>query len=276
MRKIAILNQKGGVGKTTTVANVSAALAARGKRVLTIDLDPQAHLTIHLGIDPATLENSVYSVLVKGLSVDEAKTKVRDNLYLLGSNIDLVGAESELIDTIGREVVLRDALQGLENDFDFVLIDCPPSLGLLSLNALAAVNEIFIPLQPHFLALQGLGKLLETVSIVNKRINPHLTVEGIIFCMYDARTSLSNEVKNDIEQFLLSSRDKDCPWRGAELVPLQIRRNIKLAEAPSYGQTIFEYEPNCNGAFDYSEISEYFIDKTAYHKKADQPEAINA
>lgn len=272
MRTIAILNQKGGVGKTTTVANVAAALAAKGKKVLAVDLDPQGHLTIHLGINPASLETSVYNVLTQSMPASEAMVEVRENLCLLGANIDLVGAESELLDTIGREIILRDAVEEVEDDFDFLIIDCPPSLGLLSLNALAAVKEIFIPLQPHFLALQGLGKLLETVKLVNKRINPHLKVAGILFCMFDSRTSLSAEVKNDIEQFLASSRDKDCPWSDAELVPIHIRRNVKLAEAPSYGQTIFEYEPNCNGAIDYAEICDYFIEPSTFLEKVKEEE----
>ena len=263
MRTIAILNQKGGVGKTTSVANIAAGLAVKGKKVLVVDLDPQGHLTIHLGVNPATLETSAYHVLTQSMPVAEAVVEVRENLYLLGANIDLVGAESELVDTIGREIVLREAVALVENDYDYMIIDCPPSLGLLSLNALASVKEIFIPLQPHFLALQGLGKLLETVALVNKRINPELKVAGILFCMYDARTSLSSEVKNDIEQFLAGSRDRDCPWRNAQLVPIHIRRNVKLAEAPSYGKTIFEYEPDCNGAVDYAEICDYIIDPAA-------------
>ncbi|MFI4912557.1 MAG: ParA family protein [Sedimentisphaeraceae bacterium JB056] len=274
MRTIAILNQKGGVGKTTTVANVAAALAVKGKKVLVVDLDPQGHLTIHLGINPTTLETSVYNVLTQSMPISEAMIEARENLYLLGANIDLVGAESELLDTIGREIILRDALEEVQDDFDFLIIDCPPSLGLLSLNALAAVKEIFIPLQPHFLALQGLGKLLETVTLVNKRINPQLRVAGILFCMFDSRTSLSSEVKNDIEEFLLGSRERNCPWSNAELVPIHIRRNVKLAEAPSYGQTIFEYEPNCNGAIDYTEICDYFIDAQAFRAKAMQEEKL--
>lgn len=265
MRTIAILNQKGGVGKTTTVANVSAALAAQDKRVLVVDLDPQAHLTIHFGVNPVSLDESVYQVLTQSLPVESAISQVRDNLYLLGANIDLVGAESELVDKIGREIILRDAVASVADQFDYMIIDCPPSLGLLSLNALAAVKEIFIPLQPHFLALQGLGKLLETITIVNKRINPDLKVAGVLFCMYDTRTSLSAEVRNDIVEFLESSRQKDCPWRNAELVPIFIRRNVKLAEAPSYGKTIFEYEPNCNGAIDYSQICQYLIDPNSVY-----------
>ncbi len=280
MRTIAILNQKGGVGKTTTVANVASALASRHKRVLAADLDPQGHLTIHFGVDPNNMQLSAYDVLAEELPLRQAIIEVRDNLFLLGANIDLVGVENELSDKIGREVILRDELNKVKDEFDFLIIDCPPSLGILSLNALAAVDEVFIPLQPHFLALQGLGKLLETISLVNARINPRLKVAGIMLCMFDSRTSLSAEVKNDIEQFLENSRGENCPWSEAELVPILIRRNVKLAEAPSYGQTIFEYEPKCNGAIDYNEISEYFLNPESFHKNIDEQdfskETVNA
>lgn len=276
MRTIAILNQKGGVGKTTSVANIAAGLAIKGKKVLMIDLDPQGHLTIHFGLDPASLETSVYHVLTQSMPAADAMIEVRENLCLLGANIDLVGAESELVDAIGREIILRDAVAEVADKFDYLIIDCPPSLGLLSLNALACVKEIFIPLQPHFLALQGLGKLLETVALVNKRINPQLRVAGVLFCMYDARTSLTTEVKNDIEQFLKASRNKDCPWSEAKLVPIHIRRNVKLAEAPSYGKTIYEYEPECNGAADYEAICDYIIEPASVIKFDEEPEPANA
>lgn len=259
MRTIAILNQKGGVGKTTTVVNTAAALASKGKRVALVDLDPQAHLTIHLGINPEELEVGAYQVLTQNTPAQEALVEVRENMFLMGASIDLVGAESELVNIVGREIILREAIEEVKDDYDFLIIDCPPSLGLLSLNSLAAVKEILIPLQPHFLALQGLGKLLETATLVNKRINPQLRVSSVLLCMYDARTSLSGEVRSDIEEFLAGSRNTDCAWSGAELIPVQVRRNVKLAEAPSYGQTIFEYEPKCNGALDYMQVADYFI-----------------
>ena len=173
---------------------------------------------------------------------------VRPNLWLLAANINLVGAETELVNVVGREIILREAMQGCRDKFDFCLIDCAPSLGLLSLNALAAAEEVLIPLQPHFLALQGFGKLLQTVDLVNKRINPRLKVTGVLLCMHDTRTSLSNEVRADIEGFLDNARGTNSAWDGAVVLPSFIRRNIKLAEAPSYGQTIFEYDPGCNGA----------------------------
>ncbi len=261
MKRYAILNQKGGVGKTTTVANVAAALALRGKKVVVMDMDPQAHLTIHYGVDADQHGGGTYSVLTQGADFRESVTQVRENLWLLGSNIDLVGAESELVSVVGREIILREAIEPYKNDFDYLMIDCPPSLGLLSLNALAAVGQILIPVQPHFLALQGFGKLLQTVSLVNQRINPSLRISAILLCMFDSRTSLSGEVKNDIDQFLRNAQDSDLPWSGAQIVPVHIRRNIKLAEAPSHGKTIFEYEPDCNGAMDYQQVADFLLRK---------------
>jgi len=255
MRRIAVLNQKGGVGKTTTVVNIAAALANAGLRVLVIDLDPQGHLTTHLGVNPDQIQNGAYRVLTQSAPAEAEIMLVRLNLWLMPANINLVGAETELVSIVGRETILREALSSAEDDFDYCIIDCAPSLGLLALNALAAANEILIPLQPHFLALQGLGKLLQTVSLVNKRINPELRVKWVLLCMFESRASLPNEVKADIEQFLSSARNTDCAWSQAEILPVSVRRNIKLAEAPSYGKTIFEYEPSCNGAADYLAVT---------------------
>ena len=258
MRTIAVLNQKGGVGKSTTTTNLAAALAEKGFRVAAIDLDPQAHLTIHLGLNPDKIEAGAYKVLTQQASFEDEMIEVRKNLWLLASNIHLVGAESELVSVVGREIILREAVDKVKDRFDYILIDCAPSLGLLTLNALACAEEVLIPLQPHFLALQGFGKLLQTIDLVNKRINPKLKVKGILLCMFDSRASLPNEVKADIEQFLESARGTNCAWSQAEILPVYIRRNIKLAEAPSYGKTIFEYEENCNGAQDYRKVAEFF------------------
>jgi chromosome partitioning protein len=259
LRTIAVLNQKGGVGKTTSAVNTAAALAAAGRKVVVIDFDPQAHMTIHLGVEPTAVQKGAYEVLTESAGFEESLVLVRPNLWLLGANINLVGAETELVNVVGREIILREAMHGCQEKFDFCLIDCAPSLGLLSLNALAAAGEVLIPLQPHFLALQGVGKLLQTVDLVNKRINPRLKVTGVLLCMHDTRASLSNEVRADIEGFLDSARGTNSAWDGAVILPAFIRRNIKLAEAPSYGQTIFEYDPTCNGAEDYRKVGNFFL-----------------
>jgi len=256
MRIIAVLNQKGGVGKTTTAVNTAAALAAAGYRVAVIDLDPQAHLTIHLGLEPEISGAGAYKVLIQSGRFEDEIMLVRPNLWLLAANIDLVGAESELVSIVGREIILREAIEKTRHNFDFMLIDCAPSLGLLTLNALAASDDVLIPLQPHFLALQGLGRLLQTVGLVNKRINPDLKVRWILLCMFDSRALLPNEVKADIAEFLNSARGTDCAWAEAQILSAYIRLNIKLAEAPSYGKTIFEYEPGCHGAEDYRKVAE--------------------
>jgi chromosome partitioning protein len=238
------------------VVNTAAALAGMGLKVVAVDLDPQAHLTIHLGLEPQAIVAGSYEVLTKEARFEKEIMLVRPNLWLLPANINLVGAESELVSVVGRETILREAIGPVEDKFDYLVIDCPPSLGLLTLNALAAAEEVLIPLQPHFLALQGFGKLLQTVDLVNKRINPDLKVQGILLCMFDTRASLPGEVKADIEHFLEGARGTECAWAQARILPTFIRRNIKLAEAPSYGQTIFEYERNCHGAEDYIKVAE--------------------
>jgi chromosome partitioning protein len=259
MKKIAVLNQKGGVGKTTTVVNTAAAIAAEGAKVIVIDMDPQAHLTIHLGVEPQKIDSGSYGVLTQSARFEAELMMVRQNLWLLPANINLVGAETELVSVVGRETILREAIQTCSDVYDFVFIDCAPSLGLLTLNALAAVDEVLIPLQPHFLALQGFGKLLQTIELVNKRINPGLKVGGILLCMYDSRASLANEVKSDIEQFLKNAQGTNSAWAQACVLPTYIRRNIRLAEAPSYGKTIFEYDPTCNGAQDYKRVGQFIL-----------------
>ena len=276
MRTIAVLNQKGGVGKTTTVANTAAALAAAGSRVVAIDLDPQSHLTIHLGLEPQIVEAGSYKVLTQSGQFEEQIMLVRPNLWLLPANIDLVGAESELVSVVGRETILREALESSEDKFDYCIIDCAPSLGLLTLNALAAADEVLIPLQPHFLALQGFGQLLQTIDLVNKRINPSLKVKGVLLCMFDNRASLPNEVKADIEQFLNNARGTNSAWAQAQILPTYIRRNIKLAEAPSYGQTIFEYEPNCHGAEDYIKVAEFVHAQFQPPAQTELPQPVTA
>ena len=254
MRRIAIINQKGGVGKTTTAVNLSAALALSGQRVCVLDLDPQAHATAHFGIAADGQIPSMYDVLVESRPLAEVRREVGPGLWLCPSDIDLAAAEVELAGVVGREVILRDALEQDKETFDYILMDCAPSLGVLTLNALAAASEVFIPLQPHFLALHGLGKLLETCGLVARRVNPGLRVTGIVICMYDASTRLANEVINDLEAYLEKSRSQPVPWSGARIFQTRIRRNIKLAECPGHGLTIFQYEPKSHGAEDYSAL----------------------
>lgn len=261
MRRIAIINQKGGVGKTTTSVNLGAALARAGKKVCILDLDPQAHATTHLGIEPDGQSPSMYEALIENMPLANVRRQVDDNLWIVGSDINLAAAEVELAGVVGREVILRDLLQAASapdvagdssaREFDYVLMDCAPSLGVLTLNALCAANEVFIPLQPHFLALHGLGKLLETTALVAKRINPQLRVTGIILCMCESNTRLAQEVERDLEAFLGNSRGGSSPWSQACVFGSRIRRNIKLAEAPSFGKSIFGYAPSCHGAEDY-------------------------
>jgi chromosome partitioning protein len=255
MRRIAILNQKGGVGKTTTAVNLAAALAQCGQRVCILDLDPQAHATTHLGVEPDGKTPSMYDVLVNNRPIEEVRQRISDQLWMAGSDINLAAAEVELAGVVGREVILRDLLLQDEGAFDFVFMDCAPSLGVLTLNALSAASEVFIPLQPHFLALHGMGKLFETTALVAKRINPSLKVTGIVLSLYEASTKLAQEVVQDLQDFLDKSRGSNAPWSKARIFNTRIRRNIKLAECPSFGKSIFAYAPHCNGAEDYASLA---------------------
>src|SRR3954464_8531595 len=226
------MNQKGGVGKTTTTVNLGAAIAELGKRVCLIDLDPQAHLTINYGVEPADEHVSLYDMLIDEKSFLEAVRKVDERIALVPSSIDLAAAEIELVSVLGRETLLKEKLEQATHDFDYILFDCPPSLGLLTINALAVATEVIIPMQPHFLALQGGGKLLETVNLVSRRMNPLLKVSGIVLTMFDSQTKLSTEVVNDLNGFIESAQGKNLPWSNARIYKSKIRRNIKLAESP--------------------------------------------
>ena len=268
MKVIAVINQKGGVGKTTTVANLGAAIAMSGRYICLLDMDAQAHLTLHLGLEPGASDLSMYELLTSDASIDAAAAGISEHLWLVPSSIDLAAAEMELASTVGREQILRDRIEASSMPYDFIMIDCPPSLGLLTLNALAAADEVIIPLQPHFLALQGLGKLLETVALVQKRINPRLRVTGVILCMYESNTRLTGEVQSDLEKFFESCRGTNVPWADAHVFPTHIRRNVKLAESPSFGQTIFAYEPNSNGAADYEVLAGEFLERHPAEKAA--------
>ncbi|MGL4595360.1 MAG: ParA family protein [Thermoguttaceae bacterium] len=255
MRSIAIMNQKGGVGKTTTAVNVSAALAATGANVCLIDLDPQAHATLHFGIEPAVEFDSIYDVLVGNLELREVRKQVSEHLWVVPSHLDLASAEMELAGVVGREMILRDRFVADDMKFDYIFIDCPPSLGVLTINALTAVDEVFIPLQPHFLALHGLSKLLQTIDLVARRLNNRLMLSGVILCMYDGQTRLASEVAEDIESFFQQKHAQPTVWSNAQMFQTKIRRNVRLAEAPSHGRPIFEYDPHSNGAEDYRNLA---------------------
>ena len=249
MRRIAIINQKGGVGKTTTTANLGAALAEQGRRVVLVDLDAQGNLTTHLGLEAPCDEPSTYTVLIGQNTFAEAVRETStERLSLVPSNIDLSGAELELASAIGRETLLLEAIDAWcgegEAPADYVLFDCPPSLGLLSINGLAAAREVQLVVQTEFLALQGMSKLVDVVQLVRKRMNPELTITGIIPCLYDSRLRLAREVLAEIRRYF-----------PGEVFKTAIRSNVKLAEAPSFGQHIFEYAPSSNGSLDYRKLA---------------------
>ena len=259
VRIVAVTNQKGGVGKTTTAVNLAAELARLGRSVCLVDLDPQAHLTMHFGLDPAALSVSMYDVITAEAPLASAAVLVEPHLTVIPSTIDLAAAEVELAGEVGREQVLRHRFAATELPYELIFIDCPPSLGLLTLNALAATDEVLIPLQPHFLALQGLGRLLETVSLVQQRINPKLKVSGLVFCLYESATRLAAEVIDDVRTFFDEARGTGAPWSSIRIFQTRIRRNIKLAECPSHGTTIAHYDPSSHGAQDYAALAREFL-----------------
>ncbi|MGF1634475.1 MAG: ParA family protein [Phycisphaerae bacterium] len=256
MRTIALMNQKGGVGKTTTTVNLGAALAELGYHVCMIDLDPQAHLTINYGVEPDEEGLiSLYDVLLEDGKFLEAARKAGDNVALVPASVDLAAAESQLAGTEGRNTILRDRIEAANHPYDYILLDCPPSLGLLTLNALTAANEVIIPMQPHFLALQGFAKLLETVQLVSEHTNPELKVTGVALTMFDSNTKLAGEVVDELKGFIQQAAGTKLPWDGARIFDTKIRRNIKLAESPSFGRPITEYDPSSNGAADYRSLA---------------------
>ncbi len=260
MRTIAVMNQKGGVGKTTTSVNLAAGLARQGRRVCLVDLDPQAHASIHVGVDLHGGTDTVYQVLAGSKSFVDIRQMVGHNLWLAPANLDLAATELELVDAPGREFVLRKALEAAQvsQQFDYIIMDCPPSLGVLTINALTAASEVFIPLQPHFFALQGLSKLFETTALVTRRLNRQLKVSGIVLCLFETGTRLATDVTDDLMRFLAAS-DPQAPWAGARVFGSRIRRNIKLAEAPSFGQSIFDYAPGSAGSLDYTGLCQEVI-----------------
>ena len=246
---IAIVNQKGGVGKTTTAINISAGVAHLGFRVLVIDMDPQANLTSGLGY--TKVYPTVYDVLVKNSEVEEVIRKTRiEGLALLPSEISLVGAEVELVDERNRETRLKRIIMPLKREYDYIFIDSPPSLGLLTLNAIVAADSVIIPIQSEFYALEGLGKLLNTVRKIQSKLNPRLTIEGVLITMFDTRLNLSHQVVEEVKKYF-----------GDKVYNTVIPRNVKLAEAPSFGKTIFEYDPLSRGAESYRNLSEEFLER---------------
>jgi chromosome partitioning protein len=244
-RFIAIANQKGGVGKTTTAVNLGAALADLGYRTLIVDLDPQGNASTGLAIVPQTLETTIYDVLLNDTPIEDCVegTEIR-NLFVAPANLDLAGAEIELVPVFSRELRLRRALDEVRDQYDYVLIDCPPSLGLLTVNALAAASEVLVPIQCEYYALEGLGQLLRNVDLVRKNVNPALDVSLIVLVMYDARTKLSDQVANEVREHF---PDQVC----RTVVPRQVR----LSEAPSFGQPITSFDPGSRGAIAYRELA---------------------
>jgi chromosome partitioning protein len=255
MRSICVMNQKGGVGKTTTSVNLAAGLAKQGRSVCLIDLDPQGHSSLHLGVDAFGQTPTVYDVFSGKKTLADVKQLAVDNLWVVPSDLDLAATEVELVDTPGRELILRGAIDRLmqQQPFDYIVMDCPPSLGVLTINALTSAKEVFIPLQPHFLALQGMSKLFETTALVKRRLNRELKVSGIILCLYETATRLAADITDDLMRFLEQS-DPQAPWKNARIFDSRIRRNIKLAEAPSFGQSIFDYASKSPGAVDYAAL----------------------
>ncbi len=248
---IAIANQKGGVGKTTTAINLSSCIAHLGKKVLLVDIDAQGNTTSGLGIDKTSLEKSVYDVLINGMDIkDVVIDTCQENLSLCPSSIELAGAEIELVSMMSRETILNEALTEVKADYDYILIDCPPSLGLVTLNALTASNSVLVPIQCEFYALEGLSQLMNTISLVRKRLNRGLEVDGLVLTMFDSRTNLSIQIVEEIKNHF-----------GDNVYSTLIPRNVRLSEAPSYGLPIIMYDPKCAGANAYIELAKEVISK---------------
>lgn len=253
-KSIAIFNQKGGVGKTTTNINLGACLAIKGKKVLMLDIDPQGNTTSGIGIKKKELEYTVYDLLVTD-NFDTKKAILHtniDGLDIIPASVDLAGAEIELVQLEGRERRLKKSIEKVKDDYDYIFIDCPPSLGLLTINSLTAVESVLIPIQCEFYALEGVSQLVSTIDLVKKSLNKNLEIEGVILSMFDGRTNLSVQVVQEVKKYF-----------GAKVYSTVIPRNIRLAEAPSYGMPIAEYDPKSKGAEAYKEFAEEFLEREA-------------
>ncbi|HHU48798.1 MAG: ParA family protein [Caldicoprobacterales bacterium] len=249
-RIIAIANQKGGVGKTTTNVNLSACLAALGKKVLTIDIDPQGNTTSGLGIDKNQIQTSIYDVMINGAPIkDTIHHTDYDNLDIIVSKIELAGAEIEMVPMMARETILKKALEEIRDEYDYILIDCPPSLGLITINALTAADTLLVPIQCEYYALEGLTQLLSTFELVRMNLNPGLEIEGVVLTMFDSRTNLAIQVVDEVKKHF---RNK--------VYTTIIPRNVRLGEAPSHGVPVIVYDPKCSGAEAYMDLAQEMID----------------
>ena len=261
-RVVALLNQKGGVGKTTSTVNLGAALARYGQRVLLIDLDPQSNLSLHFGVESGSEQRTIRDLLLDPTCrVEDCVQSARPGLDFIPAVTELALVEGELAQQEGMQSVLRSKLEPIYGNYDVVLLDCPPSLGVLSVNALTVADEVFVPMQAHYLPLRGLEKLLQTVHLVSQGLNPTIRVTGILLCMHDGSSSHAQAVIGEIEAQLAQFRATDVPWSAATVLDPPVRRNIKLAEAPSFGQTIFDYAPRCPGADDYRRIVKGLLER---------------
>lgn len=249
-KSIAIFNQKGGVGKTTTNVNLSASIGQMGKKVLVLDMDPQGNTTSGYGIDKNTVENTIYEVIIDGVDISKAIIKTEfDNIHIVSSASELAGAEIELANEKDREYKLRDSIEKVKDNYDYIFIDCPPSLGMLTINSLTAVDSVLIPIQCEYYALEGVSQLMSTFQLVKKRLNPEIQIQGVVLSMFDGRANLSIQVVEEVKKY----------FKGSVYTTL-IPRNVRLAEAPSYGKPVIYYDTKCKGTSAYKELAEEFIE----------------